>query len=193
MTNIELASYLIRVLGRYLPHDILLGGSLGLEIAFPQFKQFKTSDIDIFILGNYMPPKVREEVLSNITNTFLDKEHLSILDADYVDSKLPKQFGRTVYTINGTKVDFIFLNTSREILVSKTSSSIGRMYMARSADSGIYSLIEEARDDYDLIREGKCHYVPKDCTFSHLTKLKVRCKHYGLEMITNIYTDEAVI
>lgn len=184
MNNITIAQKIIKQLSGFFPYkNILIGGSLGLELKIPIFKQDNNSDIDIFILI----PRIERWALLHILKAIdIDiEDDVNLLKVDFPNYKLEGQWARIKARKLETDVDLIFLESDQNTLIDNTAADISKFYYTLEVYRPKITpfLVNNIKSEkaYARIISGKCFIDSKKATHDHIKKMERKCEQFGLK------------
>jgi len=189
INNKDIAKEICQKLGGFFGRDnVLVGGSLGLELNYPRFSQFPDSDIDIFILKK----RIESWALLHIMNVF-DDVILYDRNIDKMPNyKIKGQWRRLTgmfcpkNELDTVKIDFIFVDADIESLVKDTACDLSKLY-SRLDYENFFRVVDHKELSYihNRLSNNQCYMNIKQATLKHIEKYKERCKELGLQRITD--------
>ena len=156
---------------------IVVGGSYGLELTFPEYPQNAESDIDLFI---NIPYKYKDQII-----TVLIEKYPQCIVSEIPYSHIKGQFLRVIiFDHQGYKFDLIFYTGTIENLIKNTCSSISKLYYTLIGYEFCLVQRKDIQSSVIAIKSKKCFVDLDKATMAHLIKIEKKCADFGLTLIT---------
>lgn len=185
MKKLDLARKLVKALREGLPstYKSYLGGSLAAHFMHENVIVKDDSDIDIFILGSHVSIHnfIKQVIFqcAESVETFVEYPNIPVTGYEL----LPNQWYHRKFMIDGIKLDFIGLETQIQVLVSKTASDLGKIYLYHDTNiNGLHPCIPSL-EAYHHLLDKKVYFNPHQATTSHYDKVITRTDEMGYNLI----------